>query len=73
VLAFSHYERMFPGLPTFAWETWLGNNVPWFVHLWETWLGNNVFTTINVFSFLIGNYLETQSRKLYFFFYPVSF
>ena len=23
-------------------ETWLGNNVSWFVHLWETWQGNNV-------------------------------
>jgi hypothetical protein len=64
---------MFPGLPMHLREAWLGNNVSSFANLLETWLGNNVFTTINVFSFLIGNYLETQSRKLYFFFYPVSF
>jgi hypothetical protein len=49
VLAFSHYETMFPGLPTFGKhgsgimflglptfeKTWLGNNVSWFVHLRE--------------------------------------
>ena len=32
---------MFPGLSTYQ-ETWLENNVSWFVYLLETWLGNNV-------------------------------